>query len=334
MRPFHVDGFVEKPDRATAERMLESEDCLWNSGIFMMKVSIWLEQLEIHRPDIAESCKAAHLQGRRDGDFCRPNSELFAACPSDTIDYAVIENVVGSPDQNGAERSRHLGVGYGSSASAPECVVLRLDAGWSDIGAWSALWEESDRDGQGNLIRGDVYAHSTRDSLLLGQHRLLAAVGLDDMIVVETADAVLVAHKDHVQDVKAVVEQLRREHRSEQEDHRKAHRPWGSYETVDAGSRFKVKRLTVAPGASLSLQMHHHRAEHWVVVKGTARVTIGGEVSLLNENQSTYVPVGVTHRLENPGTTPLEIVEVQSGSYLGEDDIVRLDDRYNRHKER
>ena len=313
--PFCVDAFVEKPDRATAERMVESEDYLWNSGIFMMSVSVWLEQLERHRPDIVEACRSAYAQGHRDGDFYRPNAEAFTACPSDSIDYAVMEKAVGGP-----------------SHSRAKCAVVPLDAGWSDIGAWSALWDVSERDAQGNVIRGDVYADSMSDSLLIGQHRLLAAVGLGDVIVVETADAVLVAHKDRVQDVKALAERLKLEHRPEQENHRKVHRPWGSYETVDAGPRFQVKRLTVNPGATLSLQKHRHRAEHWVVVKGTAKVTRGDEEFTLTENQSAYVPVGMTHRLENPGTVPLEIVEVQSGSYLGEDDIVRLEDRYNRPK--
>ena len=313
---FRVDGFVEKPDDAMAETMLKSRDYLWNSGIFIMRVSLWMEQIERYRPDIAEACGAAYSEGERDGDFYRPGVDLFTACPSDTIDYAVMERVTGParPDRT------------------PECAVVPLDAGWSDVGTWTALWEEGDREDDGNLIRGDVYARSVRNSLLISQHRLLAAVGLDDIVAVETADAVLVAHKDHVQEVRALVEQLKLEDRAEQENHRKVHRPWGSYETVDAGPRFQVKRLTVNPGASLSLQMHHHRAEHWVVVTGTAKVTRGEEELTLGENESMDVPVGTTHRLENPGRTPLEIIEVQSGSYLGEDDIVRLDDRYNRHK--
>ena len=211
--------------------------------------------------------------------------------------------------------------------------MLPLDAGWSDVGEWSAVWEEGEQDSQGNVIRGDVYAQSMRNSLLIGEHRLLSAVGLEDVIVVETADAVLVAHKDSVQDVKELVARLKAANRPEQQNHREVHRPWGSYETVDSGPRFQVKRLTVKPGAALSLHMHHHRAEHWVVVHGTAKVTKGDEEFLLTENESTNVPVGVTHRLENPGTIPLELIEVQSGAYLGEDDITRFADRYNRHQE-
>jgi len=213
-----------------------------------------------------------------------------------------------------------------------KAAVVALDAGWSDIGAWSSLWEASVRDAQGNVLQGDVYAHATQNALLIAQHRFLAAVGLDDIIVVETPDAVLVAHKDHAQNVKEVVNRLKSEKRSEYQTHRRVYRPWGYYEGIDAGPRFQVKHLMVNPGAALSLQMHHHRAEHWVVVKGTARVTRGDEVFMLTENQSTYIPLGTTHRLENPGNIPLEIVEVQSGSYLGEDDIVRFEDKYNRTK--
>ncbi len=315
-----LDAFVEKPDRATARAYLESGDYLWNSGIFMMKASVWLEQVQRHRPDIAEACRAAYAQGHWDGDFYRPKAELFTACPSDSIDYAVMERLA----------SPALSNGQGPSATSG-CVVLPLDVGWSDVGSWSALWEEASRDVEGNLIQGDVYARSMQDALLIAKHRMLAAVGLKDVIVVETADAVLVAHKDRVQEVKEIVSRLKAEGRAEQENHRKVHRPWGHYETVDSGPGFQVKRLTINPSAALSLQMHHHRAEHWVVVRGTARVTRGDEVFLLTENQSAYVPVGVKHRLENPGIIPLEIIEVQSGSYLGEDDIVRYEDRYNRH---
>ena len=316
---FRIAAFVEKPAEPKAERMLESGDHLWNSGIFMMRASVWLKQLELHRSDIAEACRTAHAGCHLDGDFYRPDADAFVACPSDSIDYAVMERVPRGPKS--------------SSSPSPDCVVLPLDAGWSDVGAWSVLWDEGDQDAQGNVIQGDVHAHSMRNSLLIGQHRLLAAVGLEDVIAVETADAVLVAHKDYVQDVKALVAQLKQEQRPEQENHRKVHRPWGTYETVDSGPEFQVKRLTVNPGAALSFQMHRQRAEHWVVVKGTAKVTKGDQEFTLTENQSTYVPMGTRHRLENPGATPLEIIEVQSGSYFGEDDIVRFDDRYNRHKE-
>ena len=331
--PFLMEAFVEKPDRTTAEQMLQSGDYLWNSGMFIMRASVWLEQLRRYRPDIADACRTAYAQGHRDGTFYRPDPEVFAACPSDTIDYAVMEKVgaVATPDASDAGPSV---AADGLLSAAPECVLVPLAAGWSDIGAWSALWEVGEQDKQGNVTQGDVIARSMRDSLLIGQHRLLAAVGLDNVIAVETADAVLVAHKDHVQDVKGLVEQLKLENRQEQANHRKVHRPWGSYETVDRGQRFQVKRLTVNPGASLSLQLHHHRAEHWIVVRGTAKVTKGDEEFLLTENKSTDVPVGTKHRLENPGTVPLEIIEVQSGDYLEEDDIVRLEDRYERHKER
>ena len=312
--PFRIAAFVEKPDRATAEQMLETEEYLWNSGIFMMRASVWLEQLEYHRSDIAEACRDACKRATTDGDFFRPDPELFAACPSDSIDYAVMEK---------------MGVN-GTSHHGAESIVLPLDVGWSDLGEWSTLWEIGDKDADGNVVQGDVYSHFTKNSLIIGQHRIVAAVGLEDVIIVDTPDAVLVASKEHVQDVKALVAQLKSEGRPEQENHNKVHRPWGSYKSVDRGPGFQVKRLTVNPGASLSLQMHHHRAEHWVVVKGTARVTKGEEQFLLTENESAYVPVGVKHRLENAGTTMLEIIEVQTGSYLEEDDIVRFEDKYNR----
>jgi mannose-1-phosphate guanylyltransferase/mannose-6-phosphate isomerase len=330
---YPVAAFVEKPDREAAQAFLRAGDYLWNSGIFMIRASVWLEQLKRHRPDIAEACAAAYTKGQRDGDFFHPDPKAFAECPSDSIDYAVMEKAAG----------RGLGTrdwGRGDTPpfprpqslvpSPPACVVLPLNAGWSDVGSWSALWDEGSHDTDGNVIEGDVYAQSVHNSLVIGQHRLVAVVGMDDVIVVETPDAILVAHKGSVQDVKELVGQLKARQRPEQADHRKVHRPWGHYETVDGGARFQVKRLTVNPGAALSLQMHHHRAEHWVVVKGTARVTRGEEVFLLTENQSAYVPVGVRHRLENPGAIPLEIIEVQSGSYLAEDDIVRFEDLYNR----
>ncbi len=313
---FRLSRFVEKPDAATARTMVDSGDYLWNSGIFMMRASVWLEVLERHSPQILEACRAAHAAGWLDGTFYRPDPELFASCPSDSIDYSVMEKITEPAD--GRDR---IGA-----------VVLPMDAGWSDVGAWSALWEDGARDSLGNVVQGDVYARSVRNSLLIGNHRLLAAVGLEDLIVVETSDAVLVADRDSVQDVKDLVEDLKSEGRREQENHRKVHRPWGSYETLDSGPGFQVKRLTVSPGAALSLQMHHRRAEHWVVVKGVARVTRGEEQFLLRENESAYVPVGVRHRLENPQASPLEIIEVQSGDYLGEDDIVRFEDRYNRHR--
>ncbi len=302
-----VAAFVEKPDVATAARYIAGGDYLWNSGMFLMKVSRWLTELERHCPDILAACRDAHGAGHKDGDFYRIAKEVFLACRSDSIDYAVMEKT-------------------------DRAAVVPLDAGWSDVGAWSSLWRVLDHDGAGNVLQGDVIAHDTRDSLILSQHRLIAAVGVDSVVVIETPDAILVAAKDRAQDVKEIVGRLKADRRSEHLIHRRVYRPWGSYEGMDAGERFQVKRLVVKPGASLSLQMHHHRAEHWIVVCGTARVTRGDEVFLLSENQSTYIPIGARHRLENPGTIPLEIIEVQSGSYLGEDDIVRFDDRYNRHK--
>jgi len=302
-----VAAFVEKPDAATAATYVQSGEYLWNSGMFLLRASVWLEELNRHEPGMLEACKQALAGSQQDGDFRRVGKDAFLACPIDSIDYAVMEKT-------------------------RRAAVVPLDAGWSDIGAWSALWEVCTQDASGNVMQGDVVAHDTRNALLLAQHRLISAVGVQDVIVVETPDAVLVAHRDRAQDVKEIVGRLKQLNRTEHLIHRRAHRPWGSYEGVDSGERFQVKRLVVKPGASLSLQMHHHRAEHWVVVKGTAKVTRGDEVLLLSENQSTYIPIGTKHRLENPGTIPLEIIEVQSGSYLGEDDIVRFDDHYNRHK--
>ena len=302
---YKVDRFVEKPDAATAHTYLESGEYLWNSGIFMMAAARWLEDIRRLRPDIADACMAAWQGGKRDMDFFRIGKDAFGRCPSESIDYAVMEK-------------------------ADNAVVIPLDAGWSDIGAWSSLWEASQRDTDGNVQQGDVMALDTHNALLIAQHRFVAAVGLEDVIVVETADAVLVAHKDKAQDVKTIVSRLKDAKRSEHISHRKVYRPWGCYEGVDAGKRFQVKRITVNPGAALSLQMHRHRAEHWIVVTGTARVTRGDENFLLTENQSTYIPLGTRHRLENPGAMPLEMIEVQSGGYLGEDDIVRFEDKYNR----
>ena len=303
-----VAGFVEKPDLATAKLYLDSGEYAWNSGMFMVRLSTWFEELKRFEPEIARICEAAHAKGKNDGDFFRIDKETFTRCPSNSIDYAVMEKT-------------------------DRAAVVELDAGWSDVGAWSSLWENGTRDAAGNVVSGDVYAHDTRDALLISQHRLLAVVGLDDIIVVETPDAVLVSKKERAQDVKEIVARLKTEGRSEHQVHRRVYRPWGSYEGVDAGGRFQVKRLSVKPGAALSLQLHHHRAEHWVVVQGTARVTRGDEVFTLTENQSTYIPVGTKHRLENPGNIQLEIIEVQSGGYLGEDDIVRFEDVYNRHKD-
>ena len=306
-----VERFVEKPDVVTAQQYLAAGTYLWNSGIFMFRADIWLQLLAKLEPLMLETCRAAFATGKLDGEFLRLDTKIFASCPSNSIDYAVMEPATGSDAQ---------------------VAVIPLDAGWSDVGAWSALWEISPRDKAGNVTRGDVLALDTRNSLIVAEHRLVATVGVEDTVVIETADAVLVASQGHAQEVKEVVKQLGKENRAERLDQRRVYRPWGSYEGLDRGERFQVKRIVVNPGAQLSLQMHHHRAEHWVVVKGTARVTRDSEVFLLTENQSAYIPLGVRHRLENPGKLPLEIIEVQSGSYLGEDDILRFEDAYGREQ--
>lgn len=302
-----IGAFVEKPDAPTAERYLASGEYLWNAGIFVMRASVWLERLGALRADIVAACRAAFAARSQDRDFLRVGREAFADCPADSIDYAVMEKLP-------------AGVG----------VVIPFAAGWSDVGAWDALWQIDGKDGDGNVLRGDVMAVNTRDTLAISQSRLVACVGLVDVVVVETPDAVLVAHKSRMQQVKDVVARLKREGRTEADAHRKIYRPWGYYDSIDAGNRFQVKRIVVNPGAALSLQMHHHRAEHWIVVRGTARVTRGEETFLVSENESTYIPLGTRHRLENPGKVPLEMIEVQSGAYLGEDDIVRYEDTYGR----
>ncbi len=310
-----IDSFVEKPDAATAQSYLESGDYLWNSGMFMMKASSWLDEMQALQQPMLSSCKEAFAKGESDRDFYRVDKDVFSACPSDSIDYAVMEKISGQTDK-----------------AAHPAAVIPLDAGWSDVGVWSTLWDVGDKNVDGNVIKGDVYTINTNNSLLFSDQRHISSIGLDDIIVVETADAVLVAHKDHAQDVKQVVERLKKEKRSEHMNHQLVYRPWGSYECIDCGERFQVKRITVNPGASLSLQLHHHRAEHWIVVKGTAEVTRGDDVFLVTENESTYIPLGIKHRLENKGAIPLEMIEVQSGSYLGEDDIVRFEDIYGRDK--
>jgi mannose-1-phosphate guanylyltransferase/mannose-6-phosphate isomerase len=308
---FLLDRFVEKPDLATAEQYLASGDYFWNAGIFLLKASRWLELIGRYQPDMLKACQAAVGAGQSDLDFCRIDKAMFASCPADSIDYAVMEPL--------------------SEADDARALVLPLDANWSDIGAWSALWAARERDAAGNAVFGDVLAVEACNNLLHADQRMIAAVGVDNLVVVETADAVLVTTRERAQEVKQIAEQLQASGREEHRFHKRVHRPWGAFEGIDEGARFQVKRLTVKPGASLSLQMHHHRAEHWVVVRGTARVTRGDEVFLISENQSTYIPLGEKHRLENPGSVPLEIIEVQSGSYLGEDDIVRFDDVYQRH---
>jgi mannose-1-phosphate guanylyltransferase/mannose-6-phosphate isomerase len=302
---YTVARFVEKPDLQTAMRYVDAGDYYWNSGIFLMRADRWLEEIGKHRADILECCRQALEQGTQDSDFLRVDKPAFVACPSDSIDYAVME------------KTSHA-------------VVVPISAGWSDVGAWSALWNVCARDADGNVVQGDVIAHDTHNAFLVAQNRCLATVGVENIIVVETADAVLVADKDKAQDVKEIVRRLKESDRDEHKFHRRVYRPWGCFEGIDAGPRFQVKRLSVKPGARLSLQMHHHRAEHWVVVKGTARVTCGEQTFNLHENESTYIPIGERHRLENPGNIPLEVIEIQSGSYLGEDDIVRYDDVYDR----
>ncbi len=304
-------AFVEKPDLATAKAYVASEEYVWNSGIFVMRASIWLQEAEKYCSDVLDICTRALNEGSKDGQFIRVCPKLFDSCPNISIDNAVMEKIAVHSD-------------------SVQARVLPMDVGWSDLGSWSAMRDIQEQDGAGNVIQGDVFAKDTSNSLLYSQNRFLATLGINDLIVIETADAVLVAHHDHVQDIKSITQHLKSEDRSEYLFHRKVHRPWGDYEMIDNGVRYQVKRLTVKPGASLSLQMHHHRAEHWIVVSGTARVTKGEECFLLGENQSTYIPLGVTHRLENPGSIDLEIIEVQSGSYLSEDDIVRFEDRYNR----
>jgi mannose-1-phosphate guanylyltransferase/mannose-6-phosphate isomerase len=303
-----ISAFTEKPDSTTAKRYLASGEHLWNSGIFMMRASVWLEQLKAQRPDMVQACRAAIDARSPDRDFLRIGKDAFAGCPADSIDYAVMEK---------------LPAGLG--------VVIPLEAGWSDVGAWDALWQLGEKDADSNVSRGDVMTVATRDTLAISQSRLVVLVGIESAIVVETPDAVLVASRDNMQQVKEVVARLKRDKRPEADAHRKVHRPWGYYDSIDAGNRFQVKRIVVNPGAALSLQMHHHRAEHWVIVRGTARVTRGEETFLVSENESTYIPIGTRHRLENPGKVPLEMIEVQSGAYLGEDDIVRFEDTYGRH---
>lgn len=302
---YKVERFVEKPDHATAEAFLADGGYYWNSGMFLFQAQRYLAELARFKPEIAAAAEAAVRTGYRDLDFCRLDEAAFTGCPSDSIDYAVME------------RTR-------------DAVVVPADIGWNDVGSWSALWEVQQRDAEGNARRGDVYLDNVTNSLVRAESRIVAVVGVKDLVVVETPDAVLVAHKDQVQRVKQVVDHLKSQERTEHLHHTKVYRPWGHYEGIDSGDRFQVKRITVKPGEKLSLQMHHHRAEHWVVVSGTARVTCGDKVSLLSENESTYIPIGMNHRLENPGKLPLHIIEVQSGSYLGEDDIVRFEDIYQR----
>jgi mannose-1-phosphate guanylyltransferase/mannose-1-phosphate guanylyltransferase/mannose-6-phosphate isomerase len=300
-----VRAFVEKPDRQTAQGYLHSGEYYWNSGMFLFPARTLIEELRRLRPDILAACEAALDKAISDLDFCRLDKEAFAACPSESIDYAVMEHT-------------------------DKAAVVPADIGWNDIGAWSSLWEVGDKDPSGNVIRGDVMVEDARNNFVRAESRLVAALGVDNVVIVETPDAVLVAARDRVQDVKKLVDRLKAGARDEHVFHRRVYRPWGWYEGIDSGERFQVKRIMVKPGEKLSLQMHHHRAEHWVIVTGTARITRDDETFLLTENQSTYIPLGCRHRLENPGKFPLHMVEVQSGGYLGEDDIVRFEDVYKR----
>lgn len=304
-----VERFVEKPDRDTAQAYMGEGGYYWNAGLFVLKASVWLAALESFRPDILQAALKSWTERRIDGAFIRPDSEAFAATPGESIDYAVMEKCPGS--------------GF-------PIRMLPLNAGWSDLGAWDAVWSVSPKDEKGNALHGDVLIADSGNSLVHASSRLVALAGVENLVVIETADAVLVADRSRCQDVKQIVGLLNQQSREEHTLHRKVHRPWGWYDSIDEGGRFKVKRIQVNPKASLSLQKHHHRAEHWIVVQGTAEITRGSETLLLSENQSTYIPLGEVHRLANPGSIPLEIIEVQSGSYLGEDDIVRLEDTYGR----
>ena len=300
-----LEQFVEKPDQPTAEGYIASGDYVWNSGMFMFSATRFLESLAQFQPEMTRVCERAMEQAERDMDFVRPNAEVFSTCPSDSIDYAVMEHT-------------------------PEGAVVSLDCDWSDIGAWSALWEAGDQDAAGNVTQGDVVLNKTQNSYVRSQSRLVTTTGVSDLVVVETADAVMVADRHSVQDVKEIVNVLKASSRSEADVHQRVFRPWGSYESLTSGNGFQVKRLIVNPGQQLSLQLHQHRAEHWVVVRGTAKVVNGDSELILSADQSTYIPLGVKHRLSNPSSEVLELIEVQSGSYLGEDDILRFDDVYGR----
>ncbi|CAN7372843.1 MULTISPECIES: mannose-1-phosphate guanylyltransferase/mannose-6-phosphate isomerase [unclassified Pseudomonas] len=302
---YRVNRFVEKPDLATAQEYVLTNKFFWNSGMFLFRASRYLEELQKFRPDILSACIEALGNGSQDLNFTRVDRALFSACPEDSIDYAVMEKTA-------------------------DAVMVPMNAGWSDIGSWSALADAFAKDADGNVLKGDVFAENTSNTYVHANSRLIATIGVEGLVIVETNDAILVARKDQVQDVKKVVERLKQADRHEYSNHREVYRPWGMYDSIDKGTRYQVKRITVQPGAKLSVQMHHHRAEHWIVVSGTAKVTNGEQTYLVSENQSTYIPIGQVHALENPGVIPLELIEVQSGSYLGENDIVRFEDKYGR----
>jgi len=302
---FVVDKFVEKPSIEVAQEYISSGVYYWNGGMFLFKASRYLEELKKFRPDIYQACEASMVETKFDLDFLRVNEEIFSACPSESVDYAVMENTA-------------------------DAVVVPMDAGWTDIGSWSSLWDISKKDGNGNATHGDVMLHNSNNSYIRSDGKLVVVIGVDDLVIISTKDVLMVSHKDSVQDAKAMVQQLKAKSRNEWELHREVYRPWGKYDSIDIGDHYQAKRITVNPGAKLSVQMHHHRAEHWVVVSGTAKVTNGDKTFFLSENESTYIPIGIVHALENPGKVELELIEIQSGSYLGEDDIVRYDDLYGR----
>jgi len=302
-----VNKFIEKPSSDVAQEYLNAGDYLWNSGMFLFKASRYLNELQKFRPDIFDACVASTDRVESDLDFMRVNKESFIECPSDSVDYAVMEKTA-------------------------DAVVVEMDAGWSDIGSWASLWDISKKDKNGNVSHGDVILHGTNNSFVRTDGKLVATVGVDNLIIVSTKDALMVAHKDSAQDAKIIVQKLKDDKRTEWELNREVCRPWGKYDAIDHGDQYQVKRITVYPGAKLSVQLHHHRAEHWIVVSGTAKVTNGDKTFLLSENESTYIPIGVVHALENPGKISLELIEVQSGSYLGEDDILRFEDIYGRVK--
>jgi len=303
---YKIKRFIEKPDQETANTLLQTDNYLWNSGMFLFTAQIYLKELNKYNLQISENCKQAVKQAKQDHDFIRLDPTPFSKSPADSIDYAVMEKT-------------------------ENAVVVPLNADWNDVGSWSALYQIGEKDKNGNVIRGNAITTKTTNSYINANHHMVVTIGADNLIIVDTADATLVASKDKVQQVKQVVEHLQQQKRIEEQLHRKVYRPWGWYDTIDNGHRFKVKRICVNPGATLSLQKHYHRAEHWIVVKGTAQITNGEQKEILNENQSTYIPIGTSHRLENPGKLPLEMIEVQSGNYLGEDDIERIEDNYGRH---
>ncbi|GIU18023.1 MULTISPECIES: mannose-1-phosphate guanylyltransferase/mannose-6-phosphate isomerase [unclassified Shewanella] len=302
---YSVSEFVEKPDLATAKEYLASKNYYWNSGMFLFKASRYLEELKLYSPEMLDVCRRSIAESTQDLEFIRVDKTVFATCPDDSIDYAVMEKTTAA-------------------------MVVPMDAGWSDVGSFAALWDVSEKDQNKNVIKGDVIAADSTNNYIHAENKLVTTVGVDNLVIVQTKDAILVASKDKVQDVKNIVNELKSSGRSEFKLHREVYRPWGKYDSIDIGQRDQVKRITVKPGAKLSIQMHHHRAEHWIVVSGTAKVTNGDKTILLTENESTYIPIGQVHALENPGVLPLELIEVQSGSYLGEDDIVRFEDRYGR----